>query len=480
VSVCDAASAAAAGARAPAGETLLVLDTASVASWSGVTFALNQARKHPLNPVLLPSTTDTWDSLQVSWPATVLYSPEERLFRCWYAGLDAVQAPGRFWQTGYAESTDGRHWTRPRLGQALYLGHDTNRIVLPFNPGAMVRCVFAAPEPSAAGHRFGCLSLESARRADGAGYLRTALGWSADGRAWTHGGVAYEAPGNDRPAYQDIFQIVVDRGDPDPRRRVKGFSQILRQRQCDGRPAVRHIGLAHGPRPEQLADAEEPVLLGPEAGLDEELHGGSVYQTAGLYLMLFESCVFSATPLHGDIRLAVSDDGRRFRRVHPQTPFVATGPRGTWDENLLVCTAAAVQEVGDELYIFYVGCPNVYSAWPLEYAVTPERRGSLFYPSYLGVATVGRDRFGYAAGPGSLTTRPLAVGDAGVWLNAEGEGIAVEALAPSGVALASGTLGQERLHTVYRRVVWGGGAPAGVVQFRLTLDEGSRLYSIRT
>src|SRR4029450_11599139 len=80
---------------------LLFLDEQSVASFDTITFHLNPAVKHSENPLLLPGETHQSDSLQVTWPATVLYSPLDRRFRCWSSGLDVIQAPGRVWKPGY-------------------------------------------------------------------------------------------------------------------------------------------------------------------------------------------------------------------------------------------------------------------------------------------------------------------------------------------------------------------------------------------
>ncbi len=80
----------------------LIFDEQSVAASRGVTFHLNAATKHPENPVMLPGEPHQWDSLQVGWPGTVLYSPRDRKFRCWYSGLDVLQTPDRAWHTGYA------------------------------------------------------------------------------------------------------------------------------------------------------------------------------------------------------------------------------------------------------------------------------------------------------------------------------------------------------------------------------------------
>lgn len=125
-------------------------------------------------------------------------------------------------------------------------------------------------------------------------------------------------------------------------------------------------------------------------------YDAAVWKAGTQYVMLFESDRFSRNPIHGDLRLAVSDNGRAFRRVHPDKPLVSTGPKGTWDENLLVTTTAGIQRVGDEDFIFYFGCPSTYNSWPAQYAVSGERRGSMFAPAFLGLAKLPRDRYAYA------------------------------------------------------------------------------------
>src|ERR1043165_5991692 len=117
--------------------THLLLDDQSVAESHGVTFHLNPATKHPENPVLLPGEPHQWDSLCVSWPGTVLYSPRDQKFRCWYTGLDVMQTPDRTWHCGYAESDDGIHWTKPDVGQVEFLGKPTNWIKPNWNTSAL-------------------------------------------------------------------------------------------------------------------------------------------------------------------------------------------------------------------------------------------------------------------------------------------------------------------------------------------------------
>jgi len=455
-------------------KTTLILDEQSVLAHDGVSFHLNPATKHPENPVMLPGEPHQWDSLQVSWPATVLYSAEEKKFRCWYSGFDVIQTPDRFWKPGYAESEDGIHWTKPNLGQVEFLGSGTNRIEVDW-PYTVLSTVFENPEPDAPeSKRFASYWTELGE--DKA--YRKGLAYSPDGMRWTRARTAYEGLPNNRASFQDISQVIYDVDESDPDYRIKAYSQLVWKRPYDGRPDVRHIGLACGRDIETLRDAEQPLMLAPEEGIDEELHFAAVKRAGGQFVMLFESDRFAKNPIHGDLKLAVSEDGKKpFRRVHPNDAVVPTGVKGFWDENLLVTTTSAIQEVGDELYIYYIGCPNTYNSWPPPYMVSPERRGSMFAPAYLGLATLKRDRYACAQGPGSVTVS--IGGDSGdLWLNADGDDITVTALGPSGNALAEGRVSDERSCTVYRRVLWS--KPSAGASVRVSLGDGCRLYSIGT
>ncbi len=452
---------------------VLILDEQSVAEFADLSFRLNQAVKHPDNPVMLPGEPHQWDSLQVSWPATVLYTPSDRKFRCWYSGFDVIQSKDRFWRPGYAESDDGVHWTKPELGQVTFLDRPTNQLKLP----AYLSLVCENPDPNAPeSRRFIGYTTEHA--GPEVGYTKV-LYYSPDGIDWTSAGVAYKGVTPDRPAFQDISQLLFTADEPDPDYRVIGYSQLVHVRQYDGREGVRHIGMVHGPDVEHIVDAPDPLVLAPEEGIDEELHFAAVKRVDGQYMMLFESDRFARNPIHGDLKLAVSGDGRKFRRVHKHAPLVSTGPKGMWDENLLVTTSSAMQEVGDELYIYYIGCPNIYNSWPPPYMVSPERRGSMFAPAYLGLATLPRDRYAYAEGPGWLLTHPLDLGPAGeLWLNADGDDVSVAALDKNGNQTASGCLSDERRKSVYRRVAWHGRPPVGSARLKVFLGCGAVLYSV--
>ncbi|MFZ2656507.1 MAG: hypothetical protein WAX69_16360 [Victivallales bacterium] len=414
----------------------------------------------------------------MSWPGTVLYDKRDGKFRCWYSGFDAVQTPDRFWKHGYAESEDGIHWVKPSLGQVEYLDRPTNQMHFDWEgPMSMLICVFINPAPDAPpSQRFGALFTERAPDIGKSPAFRKSLAWSPDGQHWTRETEAYSAKiqgDMHGDPFQDIYQLLFQPEAPDPIDRVIGYGQHMAP-SWDGKH-VRNIGWVHGSDPAHLTNGNPIFSLKPEKGIDEEVHFASVKRVGGTYLMLFESDRFSHNPIHGNLRLAVSQDGRQFRRVHPAKALVATGTKGMWDENLLVTSTSAIQEVGDELYIFYFGCPNVYNSWPPRYAVTSARRGSMFYPVYLGLATLPRDRYAYAAGPGCMTIRSSA-GASTLLVNAEGGGLGIEARNLSGGKLASGRLFYEAAG-VYRRVAWDTPPTDEPADITFTLGKGTKLYS---
>ncbi len=465
-------------------KTHLILDRQSVADARGVTFHLNRATKHAENPVMSPGEPHHWDSLCVSWPGTVLYSARDQTFRCWYTGMDIVQSPDRTWHTGYAQSDDGIHWRKPDCKQSEFLGASSNRLKPDWQP-YFLSLAFENPRADAPpSQRFGGYWTEY-RFIDETKDWKTSqwsktLAWSADGITWKRDGTAYGE--KLRAPFNDISQVLFDPDDPDESRRWKAYGQLFVPRS-DGKrwPGTRNIGLAHGASAARVEDAANPIVLSPVEGIDEELHFAAVQKIGGSYLMLFESDRFEKNPIHGDLRLAVSNDGEHFRRVHPHTPILETGPKGMWDENMLVTSTAGWQHVGDEHWIFYFGCPRTYNSWPAQYSVGGDRMGSRFAPVFLGVATLPRDRFGYAEGPGDVEIESstfAATPSSNLWLNADGDDLTIAALDPAGRETARGRIGQERTLGVYRRVKWETKSDPRRHRVRITLPAGARLYSI--
>ena len=488
----------------------LLADAPSVKSVQHVSFRLNPALKHPENPVLIPGFPHEWDSLQVNWPSRVCYDRHDRLFKCWYSGLDAVQYDvathperhgfehwlGRLWRTGYAESADGIHWTKPALGQYTHRGQDTNVIVTDYaaaasGPGYDHFCsvseVWLNPAPEGADDRF--LGIFTEIGWDAQGYrsfktFRKVIYASPDGKRWKRGRVAYDAPSDSdaSPAANvvDMSSAVFDPDDPDPRRRYKVYGQTDRPLR-PGR-GNRGVGVVCAPDLYSLKSDNLQVLLEGEEPYETEIHWSAVKKLDnGYFVMVHDSSRFDydacEKPPAADLKLAVSRNGLDFTRVHPGTALVARGRKCEYDSNQLV--TSSIVEYGDTVYIYYHGTSCIYRPWPLPTPGTPGNlRASVLYPTFMGLATLPRDRFAYAEGPGTLTTFPLTCGEDTLRLNADGDGIRIAALDAAGRETATGRLEHPEDGRLYRKVLWKGRVPSGERTVEIELGAQDRLYSM--
>ena len=102
----------------------LFVDEDMVAGTSGVEFTLNPARR--AERVL--TATEPWESSGVGFCSFVR---EGALFRMWYGAWQYDESIRGHWMQRlcYAESKDGIHWEKPRLGQYDFAGSRKNNII---------------------------------------------------------------------------------------------------------------------------------------------------------------------------------------------------------------------------------------------------------------------------------------------------------------------------------------------------------------
>ena len=122
----------------------LFFDDALVESASGLTRTLHRPVKYPDNPVL--KREKPWEALRVQVYGTVLFDPQEQLFKAWYMNIPALptkkisvngqQRPGHATLVSYATSPDGIRWDKPDLGVVDFEGSKANNMVAPelYNP----------------------------------------------------------------------------------------------------------------------------------------------------------------------------------------------------------------------------------------------------------------------------------------------------------------------------------------------------------
>ncbi|MAG37608.1 MAG: hypothetical protein CL878_15345 [Dehalococcoidia bacterium] len=394
--------------RVEAGTRLLFLDMDAVETTHNVAQRVMTATKHPENPILPLGDIHEWDSTQACpWASrSVIYDDEDGLFKCWYMGTDL--STERWWSTGYAFSEDGIHWTKPRLGLYAYNGNKDNNLCLP-GWGPVIK---EADEDDPA-KRYKMIVKGPPRE----GTIRAA--YSADGIHWEEGAQI------DIPEWEgrspDIVVLLRDDQDPDPQRRYKIVWQTSHPANKPGPKMVRTKCLGYGPDIEHLVASPANPILHPNDGLEQENHFLLLAPYAGQYVMLYEYGWYmpNETGIFGsycaDIRLAVSDDGEDYERVQPHQIVIPRGPRGTWDDGMLVIADKLVSK-DDTLYLFYCGQGEEWTGWPAsnEPAALRYDSAGAVRLSRMGLATLRRDGFVCVETtdretPGHLTTGPLEV-----------------------------------------------------------------------
>ncbi|MBL9216837.1 MAG: hypothetical protein JNG83_15270 [Opitutaceae bacterium] len=393
---------------------VLFLDLLEVENLENAELVVEAAAKHPASPVLPLGDLYDWDALQARpWGGTLLYDREERLFKCWYVGIGHSRDL-RDLRGGYATSRDGIAWEKPRLGLHEFGGGRDNNIVHPSGDLRVVKDP-AEPDPT---RRYQMLSA----RAGTAGKFGETYFpfYSSDGIHWTPGPDVQISP------HIEIHQILFDPLERDPRRRIKTYGKLGKQKASKPGPAVvRKIAVGLGPDIEHQEPSPANPILDPDDGLEHELHFASVFPYRGYYLMLYNYNRYA--DYHdqglwgrfvGDVRLAVSRDGEHFRRVNAHQPVIRRGERGTWDSGFLVM-ANAVDHDG-RVYLYYSAGDESWGSWPADNAKpgrpTTRTLGGFSRSAQMGLALLPADGFthlrardGY--GPGIATTVPIEVRD---------------------------------------------------------------------
>lgn len=299
---------------------------------------------------------------------------------------------------GYAESTDGIHWTKPELGIVQFEGARANNLVVSaFDPNATNggQChnpsVVRAPAGSPADARYALFGFDSRR-----GHARAA--WSADGLHWR-----YTADDETKPLFSssDVVNFAYD-----PYR--TRYLATWKTRNRRGRA----VGVAWSPDGRTWTKPwDGPVFAADDLDPDTtQIYGMPVFPYQGLYVGLpwiyharyFRFGQYSVAKLHEaqadsprtmDVQLAWSWDLVNWTRPPDRRPFLARGNRGTWNAGMVV-TARAPVVVGDRLFFYYGGTDGVHD----------DRR----VRAAIGLATLRLDGFcSLAAGPteGSVITR---------------------------------------------------------------------------
>ncbi len=163
----------------------LFIDDFLIAEMRGVEKELHQPKKSPRNPLLVRD--QPWEPTGPGY-ATVIYDPDEKLFKLWYECWGQKDAVGALLM--YATSPDGLRWSKP-----LFADRQTNQVRQPevhgFQASAILRD--AAEIDPARRYKMVFSSLPDGTSKS----LTTSVAFSPDGLRWTAAPELHSIPFSD-------------------------------------------------------------------------------------------------------------------------------------------------------------------------------------------------------------------------------------------------------------------------------------------
>ncbi len=348
---------------------------------------------------------------------------EDGKIRIWYDSRRAENL-----RVAYAESEDGIHFKKPEIGLHEIEGSKANNIVI---PGPKVAGAAVWKDPNAPPeHRY-----KTQTKVYPSGDLQ--MHSSPDGIRWS----LYATPEiGDKDTQSIVFW---DRDEGRYLIYTRKWVESDEDQSCRFR-TVRRL------ESDDLEEwEEEQIIMAPderdwsthepgESSPPVDFYGAAVFPYHGVYIMLLQTFWHwvdwekeGSGPSAIDVQLAVSRDGKEFKRLGGRRPFMGLGPEGRFDSRFVWAMPRPVR-MGDELWIYYVGSNREHGpSGDLDTTAGEELSG-------IGRAVLRLDGFVSVSGGidgGWFTTPPLRFRGDRLELNADAAGggsVEVEMMDPDG------------------------------------------------
>lgn len=336
----------------------LFLDAAVIERSEGLSRVFHTAKKLSDKPVL--QRDEPWEGVSaIIGPyvyGTVFWEGE--VLRMWYQFLNKGN------HVGYAESRDGIHWTKPKLGIIAFEGSKTNNIVVSaFDPAAtgggychnpsVIRC----PSATNPQERYVLFGFDSK-----AGHARAA--YSPDGLHWSY------PPETEKKLLFTSSDVVNFGYDPYESR----YFATWKTRNRRGRA----VGIAWSDDGRTWSKPfAGPIFTADDLDPDAtQIYGMPAFSYQGLYIgqpwiynaRYFRYGEYAVDRMHEaqddsprtmDVQLAWSWDLVNWTRPPKRDVLIPRGKESEWDAGMIV-TARAPVIVGDQLFFYYGGCAGVH------------------------------------------------------------------------------------------------------------------------
>ncbi len=368
---------------------------------------MNQATKHPSNPVLKQDRPWEGNLIQTG---TVVWDEDDQLFKMWYVtaqfvvGTDSrgriMDVPEEKTLHAYAVSRDGVAWEKPDLGFVDFRGSRKNNLLAEEN----LTPTFLDSNEKDLNKRYKTLVKTGTTTSTG---MQMDLYTSRDGLRWT----AYEKnPVIDTTPRKGRWGPTVFMG-WDPIRKMYGvhMESCLHKRCPMGK---RVIGRAESPDAIHWSEAQTILIQDERDYPDTEFYAMAATTYQDLYLGLIS--VFRTTNTRHYPELISSRDGIHYQREYRE-PFFPNGSYfGDFDDtSIYVFTAPIIRD--DTMWIFYIGA-NWRGPDTLKEKGDRARRA-------IGLVTIPADGIVSVDGgkltPGILVTRLFAFQGKQLYLNME-------------------------------------------------------------
>jgi hypothetical protein len=392
----------------------LFLDLHHITRIEGLYRRMHQPQRHPDNPIL--QGENPWESI-ASLYGTVLYDPENALFKMWYLTgpyVDGVvqirqrNALGNITLLAYATSTDGVRWEKPVLNQVDFEGSTENNLVDIGRTNCEGAAILYDEHETDPARRYKGFYWEHGGidtfveyegrtiwgRGEGDGMW---MSFSPDGIHWT------DCETNPViPIDSDTTQSLV--WDPKIQKYV-----VFGRFGAGGRKTARAESpdAIHFSEPERVFECDE---------VDEEgtqIYGMPINIYEGIYLgmiWVYREGVDGTI----DTSLATSRDGINWQRVLDRQTFLTLGEPGSWEDGMTRISQNFIT-YNDQIYFYYGGVNGPHTGRKFKQV---ERK----HKSMLGLATLRRDGFislDADETEGRMLTKPLTLNGGELHLNAD-------------------------------------------------------------
>ena len=375
---------------------------------------IHQPQRHPKNPIL--KGLNPWETV-ASLYGTVIYDPEENLFKMWYLtgpyvdGMIQVrqrQALGNITLLAYATSTDGVHWDKPILDQLDVEDSKQNNLIDIGRTNCEGMAVLYDPQDPNPDQRYKGFywehgGIDEFIQLDG----RTLWGegegdgmwisFSPDGVRWTN----YEH----NPVIElgsDTTQSLV--WDPQIQKYV-----VFGRFGAGGRKVARAESddCVHFSQPKLVFECDEIDEAGTQFyGMPINLYEGLYLGMAWIYREGVDGTI--------DTSLTTSRDGIHWQRVLDRQTFLSLGKPGSWEDGMVRISQNFIA-VGDQILLYYGGVNSPHTGQKFKQV---ER----VHKPMLGLATLRRDGFVSLDADkeeGYLLTKPLTIDSQQLHINVD-------------------------------------------------------------